>query len=127
MEAQEIFNSLSFEARGSLPEVFRELVDVSEEGIATRQRAKESLVSNTKEKKELVEEFTKGRLLVKSKNDNNEAIIEVAHETLFRNWPRLKNWINETQDELRLLKQVRGANCRRMGKKWKRQPISLAS
>jgi hypothetical protein len=35
--------------------------------------------------------------------------VEVAHEALFRSWPRLKAWIETAQDDLILLRQVRAA------------------
>jgi len=38
---------------------------------------------------------------------NNQPMVEVAHEALLRNWPRLAKWIKDNQEDLRLLKRLR--------------------
>jgi len=55
----------------------------------------------------LVQDLTNARLLVQSRGESNLPYVEVAHEALLRNWKRLATWIESTQDDLRLLRQVR--------------------
>jgi formylglycine-generating enzyme required for sulfatase activity/energy-coupling factor transporter ATP-binding protein EcfA2 len=79
--------------------VFHELVEVDERGTATRRRA--ALERFADEQYTLIDAFVKARLLVKAQDT-----LEVAHEALFRSWPRLVDWINTTRDDLRSLRQV---------------------
>lgn len=51
---------------------------------------------------ETVEIFVDARLLV-----SDEDTIEVAHEALIREWERLRQWLNDDRDELRLLRKLR--------------------
>jgi len=103
--AEETFNSL----RGTeeekirlLGRVFRELVEVNDEGKATRRRAPQRHFDP--EELTLIEAFTEARLLVKDKEQ-----VEVAHEALFLSWKRLAEWIAERQDDFMLRRQVRNA------------------
>ena len=107
--AQETFEELSDGAKKSLPQVFRELLDVDESGTATRKRAALEKVERDDASRELVQALVDARLLVTSRGAANQALVEVAHEALFRSWPRLKGWIEEAQDDLILLRQVRTA------------------
>lgn len=50
--------------------------------------------------------MTDARLLVTSVGERDEAMVEVAHEAIFTSWPRLKVWIEDTGDDLRLRRQV---------------------
>lgn len=104
-----VFERLADDERAALPRVFRELVDVDERGTATRQRATLSRVAGTAAALRLTTALTEARLLVQSRGEGNVAVVEVAHEALFRSWSRLADWINERQEDLRLLRQVRRA------------------
>ncbi|MGH9607743.1 MAG: SUMF1/EgtB/PvdO family nonheme iron enzyme [Terracidiphilus sp.] len=106
--AEYVFSELSPAAREVLLHVFRRLVEVDERGTATRRRAplEEIERSVPKAAEELVREFTKARLLVTDTQGRNPTI-EVAHEALLRKWDRLADWIEQKQDDLRLLRQVR--------------------
>lgn len=101
--AEQTFQALTLSDKGTLlKRVFRELVEVDERGTATRQRAAQGRFAD--EALTLVRAFTQARLLVMDENT-----VEVAHEALFRSWPRLKDWIAEAQEDLILLRQVRNA------------------
>jgi hypothetical protein len=107
--AQETFESFSNKAQETLPQVFRELLEVDENGTATRKRAPLSQVENDDACRELVQGLVDARLLVTSRSASDQVLVEVAHEALFRSWPELKAWIEEVQDDLILLRQVRTA------------------
>jgi HEAT repeat protein len=102
-----IFARLKAPEQAALASVFRELVEVDDRGTATRVRAPLSRVATTKESQRLVTALTGARLLVQNKGEDNVPFVEVAHEALFRSWERLAQWIADTQDDLRLLRQVR--------------------
>ena len=63
------------------------------------------------EQQELLGRFERWRLVVR-KGEGAESIVEVAHEALFREWTRLKHWLEPERarlDALRLL-QIDAAN-----------------
>jgi formylglycine-generating enzyme required for sulfatase activity len=107
--AQETFEKLSEEAKKTLPHVFRELLEVNESGTATRKRAPLEQVERDAASRELTQALIQARLLTTSRGMNNSALAEVAHEALFRSWGQLKDWLEEAQDDLILLRQVRTA------------------
>lgn len=107
--ADNIFAHLEEDAQDVLPHVFRELVELDERGTATRQRALLEQVTRTAPEVRLVGALTDARLLVQSRSEDNQPIVEVAHEALFRSWPRLAEWVGTAQDDLRLRRQVRQA------------------
>jgi energy-coupling factor transporter ATP-binding protein EcfA2 len=84
--------------------VFHELVRVDERGTATRQRKPREGFGDDA----LVEAFIRARLLTTGEQEG-AAVVEVAHEALFRSWERLKRWIAEAQADLILLRQVEEA------------------
>lgn len=59
----------------------------------------------------LVERLVEARLLIQDKD-----AIEVAHESLLRQWPSLRGWLSEDLDKLRLLGNIRHAAA-----EWKKE------
>lgn len=49
----------------------------------------------------VVQALADARLLTTSKDEQNNEIVDVAHEALIRSWPRLRGWIDEDRDALR--------------------------
>ncbi len=103
--AEDTFNKLDADAQVALSDIFRELVEVDERGVATRRRAARHQVSRSVEAAErLIDRFTDARLLVTSGKD--EPTVEVAHEALLRSWPWLANWIESVRDDLHWRSQL---------------------
>jgi formylglycine-generating enzyme required for sulfatase activity len=110
--AEETYAGLRPAAQATLAAVFRELVevDLTDAGwVATRQRAELHKVAATPEARELVSAFQGARLLQQSKGEHDLPVVEVAHEALLRNWPRLTGWIQKTGEDLAVLHQLRRA------------------
>ncbi|MDX2161402.1 MAG: SUMF1/EgtB/PvdO family nonheme iron enzyme [bacterium] len=114
--AESVFAALGVDD-SIMQQVFHALVEVDERGTATRRRAQfqpDALAENVRK---LINAFTTARLLVTNavgmtpaSSDNSKmAVVEVAHEAILRSWPRLAAWIEDTQDDLRLLRQVHNA------------------
>ena len=103
--AEEIFSRLPAEPQRALEEVFRELVQVDDRGLATRGRASYRELCRTPGAAVLVDAMTDARLLVRSREDE-EPTVEVAHEALFERWPRLSAWIVSVRDDLHLRYKV---------------------
>ena len=105
--AEDAFNTLSRPAQKALTEVFTSLVEVDPgQGVPTRKRVSLNQFNESSDAQKFIETFTRERLLV-SGGDGDQALLEVAHEALLRNWPRLADWIEERFDDFRLLRQVR--------------------
>ncbi len=104
--AEAIFSTLKPDIRAKIGEVFRDLVDVDERGVATRRRTLLSQVTHCAATRTLVQAFREARLLVTDESQAHEPVIEVAHEALFRSWPRLERWVQETADDHRLRRQI---------------------
>jgi formylglycine-generating enzyme required for sulfatase activity len=106
--AESTYKSLDPDAQARLPHVFRELVSVNDDGVATRRRVPFDQVTKTDGAARLVNALTDSRLLVQSHEDG-QAVVEVAHEALLRSWTLLIKWIDDMGDDLRLLRQLRHA------------------
>lgn len=108
--AETMFERLPPQVRAHLGAVFRQLVLVDEQGVATRARARlDDIVGSSPEAGQLVEAFERARLLVPDRAADGTIVLEVAHEALLREWTRLKDWIRECADDLRLVRQVEAA------------------
>ncbi len=100
--AEQAFEKLDPAKSGLVEEVFRKLVEVTDDGKATRCPARPSQFNAAEQA--VIAAFTQARLLVTDQDQT-----EVAHEALFRSWARLKQWITEAQEDLILSRQVRNA------------------
>jgi hypothetical protein len=114
-QAEDTFGKLDAKTQSALSSVFRNLVEVDDHGVATRRRAALRRIEGVEAAK-LVDELTDARLLVRSGGEGADSVVEVAHEALFTAWPRLTQWIKDTGEDLRLLRQVRLAAA-----EWERQ------
>jgi conflict system STAND superfamily ATPase len=109
--AEAIFqHELGDATRAVFESVFRELVGIDSEGRVTRRRtALRNVVQGGAPAERFVHVFTAARLLVLTRGPTEEAVVEVAHEALFTSWPRLRDWIQTIEADLRLLEQIRAA------------------
>ena len=73
------------------------MVRVNEQGEYVRQPARWDDLPNKSHR--LLELLAKARLLIVSQDDN-ERIVEVAHEALLRKWPRLRLWLDDAREFL---------------------------
>lgn len=66
----------------------------------------------------LLEKFVAARLLVSRPNDDETRTIEIAHEALLRQWPLLRDWLEEERDFL-----IWQQSHSRAVEEWKRAPF----
>ena len=113
MKANEVLSGLAEEVRGSFDCVFAELVHVERDRPPTRRRATLSTVSLNGAVLKLIDALAgqECRVLVTS-GSGQEATVEVAHEKLFTAWPKLKEWIDKSGDDLRLIDYAEEAATR---------------
>jgi formylglycine-generating enzyme required for sulfatase activity len=105
--ADDVFDTLADPVQNKLSEVFRDLLEVDERGTATRRRAPLDDVTRSADAQTLVSTLTEARLLITDKSEGHAPMVEVAHEALFRSWPRLAAWIQATADDHRLRRQIK--------------------
>jgi ABC-type sugar transport system substrate-binding protein/DNA-binding CsgD family transcriptional regulator len=66
-----------------------------------------SLGSDPAAMDDLVQTFASYRLLTLDRDPATDgATVEVAHEAILREWQRLREWLNESRDEIRLQRQL---------------------
>ena len=83
------------------------LVRINEDGQYARRRAARTELPS--QVQPLLQRFVDARLLVSDRNELDQETLEVAHEALLRAWPRLRAWLDEDQDKLRLRETIRHA------------------
>lgn len=107
--AQELYDSLEESARSLLREAFVQLADVNERGDFTRRRLFRDHIPRGAAS--TIDRFIDARLLIASGDGSAEGRrgdrwVEVSHEALLRNWPLLREWLEEDSSRLRLRRQI---------------------
>jgi WD40 repeat protein/serine/threonine protein kinase len=110
--AEVIFNTLQPREQKAFPLVMRYLVTLGqgEEEVANRRTvpyrdfvASEGSDQDQKEAaKGFVDLFIEKRLLVADTGPQGEVTVSVAHEALLREWQRVKDWLTENREFLRM-------------------------
>jgi HEAT repeat protein/energy-coupling factor transporter ATP-binding protein EcfA2 len=103
--AEAVFTALDEEAQGRLERVFVRLINVDERGEPTRQRTPLTHFVSDRAALRLIATLVQARLLMTNR-DEQMATLEVAHESLLRNWERLSKWIEQTAEKKRLLQKL---------------------
>lgn len=112
--AETVFQEFDRHQRDAIREIFLRLVSVDEETDDTRRRVRrtelESLGINRSDVQTVLDSFIRERLLLADRDPVTRGpTIEVAHEALLRNWPRLRSWIEDERDSLTLSRRFRAA------------------
>jgi DNA-binding SARP family transcriptional activator/WD40 repeat protein len=92
--------------------LFRHLVGLDQRGEPTRRRAplREVLAAPDAPNPEFLQAWVDARLLTTDRDaQTREPIVQISHEALLGAWPRLRAWIDDEQDWLRLASQARVA------------------
>ncbi|MGH2399072.1 MAG: SUMF1/EgtB/PvdO family nonheme iron enzyme, partial [bacterium] len=104
--ADTAFQKLPEGTQQAFDAVFKELVDVDpERSIPARKRGLLAHFEVSEATRPFIAAFVEARLFVC--DDPDRATVEVAHEALFSNWPRLQKWFEARFDDFRILRQLR--------------------
>ena len=87
-------------------ELFAELVEVNDQGVATRRRAALEPIRKDAAKSRLVDALVEARILVTDMERADNPTLEVAHEAVFSAWRRLSRWIESHAAELRACRRL---------------------
>jgi WD40 repeat protein/serine/threonine protein kinase len=112
--AEELYREQDSEGREALHQMFLRLVvldDDSATSPASRKRvARSELIAVSLDKdlmEELIDAFAAYRLLTLDHNPNSRRpTVEIAHEALLGEWQRLRDWLDDSRDDLRLQRQL---------------------
>jgi tetratricopeptide (TPR) repeat protein len=100
--AEEVLETVSPEARSTLPLVLRELVSLSVEDDATPLRRVAPLAAfASAPARELLQALLEARLFVSNLDDRGQPVVSVAHEALLEHWPRVRSWREQNREHLR--------------------------
>ena len=111
--AEAMYRSLDDEERGAVRQVFELLVVVDADGEPTRRRAARTELAGVPADPTVeaaIDRWADARLLSLDRHpQTREPTVELVHEALLREWPRLRRWIDEDRDELLVLGHLREA------------------
>lgn len=101
--AETTLESLEPDEKTAAESAFLRLVTVVESGAATRRRVRRAeLESIDASVPRVLDAFDRARLLTFDRHPiSSEPTVEIAHEALISEWPRLRAWVDSAQDDLR--------------------------
>ncbi|MGO8671541.1 MAG: hypothetical protein ACLQVD_09290 [Capsulimonadaceae bacterium] len=110
--AEEVFAALEPDQQEQFDGVIQALVTSGAgDAVASRPAAMDEIATSP-ERKVLIDSFIHARLLVTDRGGDGGAVVRVAHEALLRRWPRVRDWVSEHQEYLRIRDRVGAAALR---------------
>ncbi|MBA3868342.1 MAG: protein kinase [Anaerolineae bacterium] len=112
--AEEVYLNLGVESQEITRQIFLRLVTISDSIEETRRRTARSelraVTQDTELLDEIIDTFVSYRLLsLDTDPATRSPTVEVAHEALLREWERLRSWLNESRDDIKLQRQLANA------------------
>jgi WD40 repeat protein/DNA-binding SARP family transcriptional activator len=96
--AEEVYSGVATDQQPMLRALLLRLVAPSPEGDPVRTRMPRRLVVTDPAHEQLVDLLVGSRLVT-----SDEGVVEIAHEALAREWPRLRDWLEEDVEGQRIL------------------------
>lgn len=104
--AETVFTRLDSEVQSEFQKVFNQLVSSKGESRYSRKWATQQALCFSPNASKLVSAFLEARLLVSELNPEGQDVITLAHESLFRHWPRLDDWLDTIRGLLAIRNQL---------------------
>lgn len=107
--AEEVYQNLDEADQETTRQLFLRLVTLGEGTEDTRRRTARSEVQAlaTDTMDDIIDTFASYRLLSLDTDPGTRSpTVEVAHEALLREWERLRTWLNDSRDEIKLQRQL---------------------
>ncbi len=108
--AEEVYRRFNPEAQKMARQIFLRLVTLGEGQEDTRRRVTQSSLLTLGDPavvQDVIDRFGRYRLLTFDHDEvTRSATVEVAHEALIRQWERLRDWLNENREDLRLERRL---------------------
>ncbi len=111
--AEGSFTSLDDDGRSTARQMFLRMVAPGAAGGATRRRVTRAELTGIEDRRDVeavIETFASGRLLTLDHDPATRApTVEIAHDALLSEWPRLRDWIEQAREDLRLGRRLAAA------------------
>lgn len=105
--AEDLFQEAAVEEQDTIRRIFGRLVSLGEGTEDTRRRALRGEFVSNPGADAIIDRFGQARLLSFDRDPGTrEPTLEVAHEALIRQWPRLRQWLDEDRDGLRIMRHL---------------------
>ena len=103
--AEDLYEATAVEQRVDVHRLFTELVTPGDDSDDLRRRATVEELADIAPR--VIEEYRSNRLIVTDHHPvTREPTVEVAHEALLREWPRLAGWIDGDRDTIRVRRSL---------------------
>ena len=108
--ADDLYETATVDEQTAIRRLFGRLVTPGEGAEDTRRRVHRSELTDRTDADEIINRYGAARLLSFDTDPaTREPTVEVAHEALIRQWPRLRTWLDDDRDGLRILRHLTGA------------------
>jgi WD40 repeat protein len=107
--ADDTVDAMPAPERQLVRDAFRHLVTFEGTRAVLEREELHQLLGAGADTERLIERLIEARLLISSDNDRGTGVIEIVHEALIREWPRLAEWRREDVEGKRLHEQLRSA------------------
>jgi len=109
--AEEVYQEFADEGKEAIRQMFLRLVTLGEGVSDTRRRVGRSVLlgvaADSEVMDEVIDTFAAYRLLSLDNDPGTRSpTVEVAHEAILKEWERLRNWINDSREEIRMQQQL---------------------
>ena len=106
LQAERALKRLEPTDERALHALFSDLMEVNDQGVATRRRAALEQIHKDPSKKRLADALVEARILVTDGELAENPTTEVAHEAVFTGWRRLASWIESNAGKLRVCRSL---------------------
>jgi tetratricopeptide (TPR) repeat protein len=108
--AETVFKDMPDDVEEQLPKVLNALVSIEHDGHETIGRKRAPWSDEVTGKiHEFFETFVENRLFVTELADDGSAVVTVAHEALLWHWPRVREWVDQNRENLRIRGRISAA------------------
>jgi WD40 repeat protein len=107
--ADDVYAGLTAPEQATAREVLLRLIQLGEGTEDTRRQAREDELrasGDTATVGRVIERFVEARLLTTATDASGVATVDVAHEALITGWPRLRSWLDENREDLRIRQRL---------------------
>ena len=113
--AEDLYEATAVEQRDDVHRLFTQLVTPGDDSDDLRRRATVEELADIAPR--VIEEYRSNRLIVTDHHPvTREPTVEVAHEALLREWPRLAGWIDGDRDTIRVRRSLTRGRPRLAGR-----------
>jgi DNA-binding SARP family transcriptional activator/energy-coupling factor transporter ATP-binding protein EcfA2 len=99
--AESLYEQVEPDQRPALRDLMLRLVIPTPDGEPTRSRVPRRVVDADGRRADLIDRLVAARLVT-----SDEGVVEIAHESLVRAWPRLRGWLDEDTEGQRILRHL---------------------